>query len=274
MDEKLKRIDEFNGKLKAFNGEVKTLEDWLPVGRKRMDELLKPTGPISAEDRVVQTMELQACKNKCKQTFLRFIVYIVRHPIGDGKVHDHQHNLERSLANGECRKHRRVTSKVDTPMRHVWGFLMLKCFALQEFQKRLDTVQSTQNALLDEVKVECAKFGDDVKYLADFTSGVKKFDPWIQKSEAKKAVGMLKPTNLQEALDQLEEAKVLFFYFCNIFSLTHFNSKASHLCDFLFLNFFLNGFQSRKRGAGVLNIPPKFLLCMYCTCLVNRKSLK
>jgi hypothetical protein len=30
------------------------------------------------------------------------------------------------------------------------------------------------------VEAEGAKYGDDVKYLADFTSGVKKFDPWIQ----------------------------------------------------------------------------------------------
>lgn len=67
---------------------------------------------------------------------------------------------------------------------------------------------STQQALLDEVKKEGAKFGDDVKYLAEFTSGVKKFDPWITKAEAKKAVGMIKPRNLQEAQDQMEDAKV------------------------------------------------------------------
>ena len=65
-----------------------------------------------------------------------------------------------------------------------------------------------QGKLIGEVDAEGAKYGDDVKYLADFTSGVKKFDPWIQKSEAKKAVGMSKPKNLQEALDQLEDAKV------------------------------------------------------------------
>merc|ERR1712241_1100591 len=70
-----------------------------------------------------------------------------------------------------------------------------------------DAVKSTQGALLEEVKKEGAKFGDDVKFLAEFTAGIKKFDPWIQKAEAKRAVGMLKPKNLQEALDQLEDAK-------------------------------------------------------------------
>ena len=59
MDAKLKRLDEFNGKLKEYDANLKTLEDWLSVGRKRMDDLIKPDGPIKAEDRVVQTMELQ-----------------------------------------------------------------------------------------------------------------------------------------------------------------------------------------------------------------------
>ena len=62
MDEKLKKLDEFNGQLKAFDGQVKELEEWLPQGRKRMDDLLNPDNPVTAEDRVVQTMELQVSR--------------------------------------------------------------------------------------------------------------------------------------------------------------------------------------------------------------------
>jgi hypothetical protein len=80
--------------------------------------------------------------------------------------------------------------------------------SLQDFSKRQDTVKSTQDALLDEVKAEGAKFGDDVKYLAELTSGYKKLNPWITKSEAKRAVGMIKPGNFGEAQDQFEDAKV------------------------------------------------------------------
>ena len=72
----------------------------------------------------------------------------------------------------------------------------------------MDAVKTTQTALLTEVQEQSAKFGDDVKYLAEFTAGMKKFEPWIQKADAKRAVGMLKPKNLQEALDQLEGANV------------------------------------------------------------------
>ena len=74
----------------------------------------------------------------------------------------------------------------------------------------MNEIQDIQGKLIAEVDAEGAKYGDDVKYLADFTGGIKKFDPWIQKSEAKKSVGMFKPKDLQEALDQLEDATVTF----------------------------------------------------------------
>ena len=83
---------------------------------------------------------------------------------------------------------------------------------LQEFSTRQSTIESTQLALYDEVKQQSAKFGDDVKYLAEFTAGIKKFDPWIQKADAKRAVGMLKPKNLDEANDQLASAQVKLFH--------------------------------------------------------------
>jgi len=169
MDERLKMLDEFNGQLKAFDGQVKELEDWLPEGRKRMDDLLNPDNPVSAEDRVVQTMELQSDTQLQTEAF--------------AKVSETWNNALQPSEPGES-----------TP-------------EAQEFVTRQSTVESTQLSLYDEVKQQSAKFGDDVKYLAEFTAGVKKFDPWIQKADAKRAVGMLKPKNLQEALDQLEGAK-------------------------------------------------------------------
>ncbi len=58
------------------------------------------------------------------------------------------------------------------------------------------------------MKAEGEKFGEDIKFLADFTSGQKKFEPWIEAAESKRAKGMAKPTNLQEALAMLDDAKV------------------------------------------------------------------
>ena len=92
---------------------------------------------------------------------------------------------------------------------------------MQGFETRINTVVSTLGALFEEVKTEGAKYGDDVKYLADFTSGCKKFEPWIEKSEAKKSVGMVKPKDWQGALDQLEDAKVKFSHTILLFSFAY-----------------------------------------------------
>ena len=58
IDEKLKMIDAFNGKLKSYISVLAELEAWNAGGRKRMDELLNPPAAITAEDRILQTMEL------------------------------------------------------------------------------------------------------------------------------------------------------------------------------------------------------------------------
>ena len=101
-----------------------------------------------------------------------------------------------------------------------WNFFLIIVFtnffliSFQVFSDRMSKVQETQTNLLEEVKRESVKFGDDVKYLAEFTSGMKKFDPWIEKAEKKKEKGMPKPNNLEEANDALEDAKVCIYSIC------------------------------------------------------------
>merc|ERR1712080_82024 len=55
----------------------------------------------------------------------------------------------------------------------------------QDMVSRMSKVAETQSGLSSEAESEAAKFGDDVKFLADFTNGVRKFEPWINKSEEK-----------------------------------------------------------------------------------------
>ena len=42
-------------------------------------------------------------------------------------------------------------------------------------------VRKSKNLLQRQMITEAAKFGEDVKYLADVTNSTKKFDPWIAK---------------------------------------------------------------------------------------------
>jgi len=71
---------------------------------------------------------------------------------------------------------------------------------------RIDTVANTLDELNSEVEAEASKYGEDVKHLADFTNGCKKFEPWINKSETKIKSGMKKPESLEEAREVAEEA--------------------------------------------------------------------
>ena len=49
----------------------------------------------------------------------------------------------------------------------------------------MSAVSEAQSTLNAEAESEAAKFGEDVKYLADFTNSTKKFEPWIKKAEEK-----------------------------------------------------------------------------------------
>jgi len=167
IDEKLKMIDAFNGKLKNYIVVLAELEAWNAGGRKRMDELLNPPAPIQAEDRVLQTMELGED---------------IRTQI---EIHTGQQNLwDSELAPSQAGEDSAES---------------------KELVSRMGTVFSLLSALNDESEAEAAKFGEDVKHLADVTNSTKKFDPWILKSEEKVKAGMKKASSLEEATSLLTE---------------------------------------------------------------------
>jgi len=178
IDEKLKVIDSFNGKIKIYEGVIKELEGWLAGGRKRMDDLLKPEKPmepeesttapvLTLEERVLLTMDL--CEDIKKQL----------------EIHTNQQKLwDTELQPTEAGE---TTTEA------------------KELISRMDKVSSTLGELSTEAENEAAKFGEDVKYLADFTNSVKKFDPWINKTEEKIKKGLGKPNSLEEGTTLLNE---------------------------------------------------------------------
>merc|ERR1719260_493757 len=157
----LKEIDEFNGKIKIYIGVLVELEKWNLEGRKRMDELLAGPAPgSSAEDRVLMTMELG--EDITKQL----------------ELHAAQETLwDDSLGP-------KKSGEISDESKALVG--------------RMDTVKDALSALNTESETEAAKFGEDVKYLADVTNSTKKFDPWIAKSEERVKAGLPKAASLDE----------------------------------------------------------------------------
>jgi hypothetical protein len=170
IEDRLKEIDDFNGKIKIYFGVLEELEKWNVEGRKRMDELLAGPAPgSSAEDRVLMTMELG--EDISKQLEL--------------------HAAQETLWNDSLGP--KKTGEVSDESKALAG--------------RMDTVKGALSALNTESETEAAKFGEDVKYLADVTNSTKKFDPWIAKSEEKVKAGMKNSGSLEEGKKSFEEVK-------------------------------------------------------------------
>jgi len=170
IDDRLKEIDEFNGKIKIYIGVLVELEKWNLEGRKRMDELLAGPAPgSSAEDRVLMTMELG--EDITKQLEL--------------------HSGQETLWNDSVGP--KKSGEVSDESKAIVG--------------RMDTVKDALTALNTESETEAAKFGEDVKYLADVTNSTKKFDPWIAKSEEKVKSGMKNASSLEEGKKMFDEVK-------------------------------------------------------------------
>jgi len=169
-DERLEFIDDFNKRLNIFDQGVKDMESWLGEGRKRLDQIKSPPQEMSPEDRVTKSMELQEDLNK-KSEFTK--------------------KLEQEKDDIFPKAGEKVSSDA------------------KKFIERLKKVRSTLDALDDEASSECAKFSEDVKFWAEFQTGIKVFEPWMKNSETRKAEGLRKPASLVEACEILGDSKNL-----------------------------------------------------------------
>lgn len=169
-DERLEFIDDFNKRLNIFDQGVKDMESWLGEGRKRLDCIKSPPQEMSPEDRVTKSMELQEDLNK-KSEFTK--------------------KLEQEKEDVFPKAGEKVSSDA------------------KKFLERMKKVRSTLDALAEEASTECAKFSEDVKFWAEFQTGIKVFEPWMRHSEARKQEGLKKPVSLVEACEILGDSKNL-----------------------------------------------------------------
>lgn len=178
---KLEMIDDFNRRLFEFDECVTDMENWLTETRGKMDDIIKPShdSSFSPEDRVTKAMELQEDILE-KSEFLK-------------KQEEEKEN---------------IFPKSDEKVTEDAKF----------FLDRLTSARKTIDALTEEVKQECTKFSQDIKYWAEFQTGVKEFEPWMKAAEAKKMKGLTKPENLEGACRVLEEAKVTRVKFLKVFN--------------------------------------------------------
>merc|ERR1711953_634301 len=66
----------------------------------------------------------------------------------------------------------------------------------QAFKDELKRITDYVVKLQSDTKVECDKYSNDVKYWAEYRTGIKEFSPWLAGAEKCAAVGLTKPSSL------------------------------------------------------------------------------
>ncbi len=69
----------------------------------------------------------------------------------------------------------------------------------QDYKDELLRIKDFVEALHKRVMNECDNFSEDVKYWAEYKTGIKEFRPWLNSAETRSKEGLTKPQTLDEA---------------------------------------------------------------------------
>merc|ERR1739844_206684 len=160
FEEKVKVIDDFCSSLKNFDGSLKSINDWMMLATKELEDIKNSSDKMAPEDRVARTMDLQ------EDIAAKFEI-IKANTAAELEL----------LPQGE---------KVPQDA--------------QDHKNELNRITKYIMDLQEKVKKECDAFSEDVKYWAEYKTGIKEFTPWLNNAEKSSNDGLAKPTNLEEAM--------------------------------------------------------------------------
>merc|ERR1712203_638815 len=152
-------VEKFCNELKTFDSSLKAIDSWMMQATKELEEIRNSCDKMAPEDRVARTMDLQ----EDIAAKMKIIV----------KEIENEKNL---LPQGE---------KVPQDA--------------QAHKDELSRIHKYMVDLQDKVRKECDNFSEDVKYWAEYKTGIKEFLPWLVAAESSFNDGLAKPSSLQEA---------------------------------------------------------------------------
>jgi len=167
--EKVEKIQEFCNSLKSFDDSLKSIDSWLMGATKELDEIKNSSDKMAPEDRVARTMDLQE-------------------DIA-AKAEIIQRNIDTEAA---------LLPQGDKVPQDA-----------QDFKDELKRIANYVSDLQERVKKECDAYSEDVKYWAEYRTGIKEFTPWLVAAETSSTEGLAKPSDLEQAVALSE--KVHFF---------------------------------------------------------------
>merc|ERR1712244_28253 len=168
VEDKLEVLNRFKGTvgkseelvaaLTDFDNSVKALDSWKDAATAELKDIKEASGGMLPEDRVARTMDLQ----------------------------------EDIAAKLEILKANAATELDLLPQGD-------KVPAdAQVFKDELKRITDYVVKLQSDTKVECDKYSNDVKYWAEYRTGIKEFSPWLANAEKAATEGLSKPSSLDD----------------------------------------------------------------------------
>jgi len=152
------KIEELVAALTAFDGSLKSIDAWKDAATAELTDIKEASGAMLPEDRVARTMDLQ----------------------------------EDIAAKLEIIKGCATTEQALLPQGD-------KVPAdAQAFKDELARITKYVTDLQANTIIECDKYSNDVKFWAEYRTGIKEFTPWLVGAENASGEGLAKPSNLDE----------------------------------------------------------------------------
>merc|ERR1712046_260853 len=163
------KIEDLVAALTDFDNALKTLDSWKDAATAELKDIKEASGGMLPEDRVARTMDLQ----------------------------------EDIAAKLEIIKECAATEAALLPQGD-------KVPAdAQAFKDELARITKYVTELQANTKIECDKYSNDVKFWAEYRTGIKELSPWLTGAEKAASEGLSKPSDLAEV--QALNDKVLAF---------------------------------------------------------------
>merc|ERR1712042_390504 len=163
------QIEELVAALTAFDGSLRSIDAWKDAATAELKDIKEASGSMLPEDRVARTMDLQ-------EDIAAKLEIIKECAATEAAL----------LTQGD---------KVPADA--------------QADKDELARITKYVTELQENTKIECDKYSNDVKFWAEYRTGIKEFTPWLAGAEKAASEGLSKPSDLAEV--QALNEKVLAF---------------------------------------------------------------
>merc|ERR1711983_739069 len=152
------KIEELVASLTSFDNSLKAIDGWMQAATAELNDIKTASGSMLPEDRVARTMDLQ-------EDIAAKIEILKANAATEAEL----------LPQGD---------KVPADA--------------QAFKDELARITKYVTDLQANTKIECDKYSNDVKYWAEYRTGIKEFTPWLVAAEKTAGEGLSKPSDLNE----------------------------------------------------------------------------